>query len=84
MTPTLSEMVETFQKAVYNEHDGDYDTERGLTAVIETHIVPMVAEGYHFGAIAEYTRKLGQPRHDEVQANDYAARIKREIMGARE
>lgn len=75
MTPTIEEMRELFI-AVSREqgYTGSPNVTAGLTAVIKTHIVPMVAEAH----------ARGRGVVPSVVDTEYSARIEREIMGEKE
>ena len=76
MTPTIEEMRELFI-AVSREqgYTGSPNVTAGLTAVIKTHIVPMVEAAFVAGS------RDGQALIACHERN-YSTRIEREIMGA--
>lgn len=69
-TPTIEEMVETFERAALLSYGAKGRVRVGLRAVIEKHIGPMLAEAHCVGQ-----RDMADGCFYANHAHDYAARI---------
>ncbi len=79
MTPTLNEII-----ATHNSVRLEKSAREAMIAVIKTHIVPMLADGFYEGTGVGF---YCESRHSDKECgcgakrDTYAERVEREIMG---